>query len=135
MALSGRGSPLFTSCQDEELIFISYEGFLEEVELRFREQVKKNPNSVYHLRNLGKCLLAQSKYAEAEAVFRQLVEREPGSFDDWVRFGTVLAKQDKIREGIAAYTKAIDVDPHNPHVSMMIAPMIQGASMSSDFEI
>lgn len=79
-----------------------------------RESLARAPESIDHLRLLGRALLAQSRLEEAEQALRQALELQPGLAQAHEELGGVLALQRRFEEAVGSLEAALRLDPGLP---------------------
>ena len=96
------------------------EGRLEEAELLLLEALKRNPDNVELLCDLGLLYHNLQKWDIAERTFRTATDKGPDSQEAWIKLGLILMKLKRYDEAIIASKRAIDLVPDNPFTWMDI---------------
>jgi tetratricopeptide (TPR) repeat protein len=103
-----------------------------------RESLEKTPDSIEHLRLLGRALLAQSRLEEAEQAARRTLELQPGLAQAHEDLGGVLALQRRFEEAVASLEAALRLDPGLPlagkKLGQALAALGRGADADAAFE-
>ncbi len=103
-----------------------------------REALAARPDSVAHLRLLGRALAMQSRAAEAEAVLRDAIALSPGHAPLHEDLGGALAQQGRFEEAIVGFRAALRIDPGLRHAGKKLAVALaaagQGAEADQAFE-
>jgi len=103
-----------------------------------RERLGLAPDSIGHLRLLGRALLAQSRLEEAEQALRRALELQPEMAQAHEDLGGVLALQRRFDEAVSSLQTALRLDPNLPlagkKVGQALAALGRGAEADAAFE-
>jgi tetratricopeptide (TPR) repeat protein len=79
-----------------------------------RARLEAEPNSVEHLRLLGRALTLQSRLDEAEQILRRALALRPEGAPLHEDLGGIQAMQQRFEEAVASFQTAIKLDPRLP---------------------
>ena len=90
------------------------DGNPERAEAIVREELARAPDSVDHLRLLGRALAMQSRAGEAEEVVRQALALAPSLAALHEDLGGILAMQGRFEDAVSCFETALKSDPRLP---------------------
>ncbi|MCW5556265.1 MAG: tetratricopeptide repeat protein [Verrucomicrobiae bacterium] len=96
------------------------------------QRLRRDPNDVAALVQLGRALLAQRKPAEAEAQFRQATRLNPGWDDAQYYLGLACRVQGRLPEAASAFRKAIEINPKHARAHGNLGLMHLGAGRAEE---
>jgi tetratricopeptide (TPR) repeat protein len=103
-----------------------------------RSCLVQDPNSVEHLRLLGRALTMQSRPKEAEQILRRALALRPDSAPLHEDLGSVLAMQRRFEVAVQSFETALGLDPHLPlarkKLGQALAALGRGAEADATFE-
>ncbi|HVJ83870.1 MAG TPA: tetratricopeptide repeat protein [Planctomycetia bacterium] len=79
----------------------------------FEEAVKRRPDNLTALVNLGMAYSRDDRLAEAERIFVQATSKSPNHGAAWHLLGDVRARSEKWKDAAAAYERAVEIMPDN----------------------
>lgn len=79
-----------------------------------RERLELDPQSIEHLRLLGRALTVQSRHDEAEQIVRRALALRPESAPLHEDLGGVYAMQGRLEDAVASFQTALRLDPRLP---------------------
>ena len=78
---------------------------------QFSRALHGNPTNRTTLRNIGECLAALGREAEARTVFERAVANDPSDTITWYKFATVLVKQGRFDEAEECFLRSLEACP------------------------
>jgi tetratricopeptide (TPR) repeat protein len=103
-----------------------------------RERILLAPDSVDHLRLLGRALIAQSRLEDAEQALRRVLALQPSLAQAHEDLGGVLALQGRFEEAVSSLQAALRLDPNLPlagkKLGQALAALGRGAEADAAFE-
>jgi len=103
-----------------------------------RGYLEKAPDSIEHLRLLGRALTTQSKFDEGERVLRHALALRPGFAPLHEDLGGILASQRRLEEAVDALQTALRLDPGLPlagkKLGQALAALGRGTEADAAFE-
>jgi tetratricopeptide (TPR) repeat protein len=104
-----------------------------------RERLAVEPDSIEHLRLLGRALIAQSRLDEAEQILRRALALRPEYAPTHEDLGGLLAMQQRPGDAVANLRAALRLDPALPYagkkLSQALAALGRGAEADAALEV